>query len=341
MTPGHVALVEVTRGARGVESAECIHYGSVAVVDASGKLVASAGDPEFAAFTRSTIKPFQALPFMLDDGPAHFGFAPAQVAMLCSSHSGEAEHIAEVDAMLAHIGCGEVQLRCGCHVPLMYAATNQTPAPGAVFDQRYNNCSGKHAGFLGYCRLHDLPLETYLDEGHPLQRRVRKTLAAFVRRPEDSLAMGIDGCSAPNYALPLSALALAYARLAQGSADPEYGAQLAPLFDAMTGNPQLVSGTGRHDLAFMRAAPGDWVAKVGADGVQAIGIRSAGLGIAIKVADGAARALPVAAVGVLKQLGLVDDPAASSLASLIEPPVRNARGIETGRIRCVAAIRRA
>jgi L-asparaginase II len=142
-----------------------------------------------------------------------------------------------------------------------------------------------------------------------------------------------DGCSAPNYGMPLARLAYAYARLAQSAHDEKYGESLATLYRAMTAHPEMVSGKGRFDLATMQTAPGDWVAKGGAEGVQAIGVRSAGLGIAIKVVDGNARALYPTAVAVLHQLGLLTSPEKSALASWAKPPLSNLRGLPTGEIR--------
>ncbi|HEV7619798.1 MAG TPA: asparaginase, partial [Burkholderiaceae bacterium] len=268
----HAPLIEVTRG----EQVECIHAGSVAVVNTRGDLLYQAGDPHFFTFTRSTIKPFQAVPFLHSGGPARFGFTTREIALLCASHSGEAMHIDTVQSMLHKAGCDEHHLRCGCHVPMVYSVTDKLPPAGETYNQLHNNCSGKHAGFLAYCVQHGHALDSYLDPAHPLQQAVRTSVAHFAGMQESDLKMGIDGCSAPNYAMPLSRLALAYARLAQNDKDAIYGGVLGDLYRAMTMHPELVSGTGRNDLAFMQTAPGDWVAKIGADGVQVIGVRSAG-----------------------------------------------------------------
>lgn len=326
----HVPLVEVTRG----DEVECVHSGSVAVVDVHGSVLYQAGDPHFLTFTRSTIKPFQAAPFVRAGGPARFGYSESEVALLCASHSGEKMHTDAVQSMLRKAGCDEHHLRCGCHIPMRYGSDDRVP-DSAVFTQLHNNCSGKHAGFLAACVQHDFPLGSYLAPSHPLQQQVRASVAHFAGMQETDLKMGIDGCSAPNYALPLSRLALAYARLAQGAPDAEYGNALGDMFQAMTRHPELVSGTGRNDLAFMQAGGGDWVAKIGADGVQVIGVRSAGLGIALKVVDGNMRALYTAAVAVLQQLGLVTAPAASSLAPWLRPQLHNFMGLHTGEVRPV------
>lgn len=327
-------LAELTRGGH----AESVHYGAVAVVDAQGRLLAHAGDPQYSTFTRSTIKPFQAMPFMEAGGPAQFGYGSREIALLCASHSGESVHIDTVSGMLKKAGCAEHQLQCGCHVPIHYATMERHPAPGETFTQLHNNCSGKHAGFLAYCEQHGLPKQNYLDPAHPLQRAVRRCVADVAGLEEAAMPSGTDGCSAPNYALPLSGLAKAYARLAQGAAEPVHGAVMGPLFDAMTAHPELVSGTGRADLALMRAGRGDWVAKGGAEGVQAIGIRSAGIGIAIKVADGSARGLQAATAAVLQHLGLLATAEAKALQAWLHATQRNARGLETGDIRAAVVL---
>lgn len=330
----HVPLVEITRG----NDVESIHFGSVAVVNTRGGLLYQAGDPDFLTFTRSTIKPFQAAPFLRAGGPAKFGFTTQEVALLCASHSGEPMHAEAVQSMLHKAGCGEHHLRCGCHEPMVYAATD-TPAPiGETWNQLHHNCSGKHAGFLASCVQHGYSLDSYLDAAHPVQQAVRASVAHFAGIAESDLHMGIDGCSAPNYAVPLSRLALAYARLAQGENDVLYGSALNDLYQAMTAHPDMVSGTGRSDLAFMQAAPGDWVAKVGAEGVQVIGVRSAGLGIAIKVADGNPRALYTATISVLQQLGLIAAPETSRLAKWTRPQMKNFAGLYIGEVRAAVTL---
>lgn len=327
-------LAEVTRGGQ----VESMHAGAVAVVNLRGDLLCHAGDPHFLTFTRSTLKPFQALPFMRSGGAAHFGFGSREIALMCASHSGEKAHVDIVRAMLSSAGCDEHHLRCGCHVPIHYATAELRPPPDEHFNQLHNNCSGKHAGFLAYCVQHGMALESYINPDHPLQKAIRQHVAQVTALAETDLKSGIDGCSAPNYALPLSRLALGYARLAQRGNDLEYGSEFGQLFDAMTRHPELVSGTGRPDLAFMRTVPGDWVAKGGAEGVQAIGIRSAGLGIAVKVADGNARALYPATIAVLQQLGLIDVVESTPLAPWLQPSLRNLRGVQTGDIRATVAL---
>ena len=330
----HATLVEVTRG----DEVECLHGGSIAVVDTQGKLLYQMGDPNHLTFTRSTIKPFQAAPFLHGGGVQQFGYSQAEVAMLCASHSGEAVHIEAASSMLRKAGCSVDDLRCGCQIPLGFAARDQLPPGDAIFTQLHNNCSGKHAGFLAYCVQHGLSRTDYLAPQHGLQQAVRASVAHYLDMQPAQMKVGTDGCSAPNYAVPLARLATGYARLAQGAHSDEYGDALSVCRDAMMRYPELISGVGRNDLAFMQTAPGDWVAKIGADGVQVIGVRSAGLGIALKVADGNMRALYTAAVAVLQQLGLVDDAAASPLAPWLRPQLHNFMGLRTGEVRATVRL---
>lgn len=322
----HVPLAEVTRGGH----VESIHFGSIAVVNAKGELVYAAGDPSFMTFTRSTIKPFQALPFMQGGGAAHYGFGRRELALLCASHSGEPMHTELARSILQRAGCGEHHLRCGCHVPTFYAALNRTPPFGESYNQLHNNCSGKHSGFIAYCMQHGLPTATYLDPAHPLQQAIRKNVAEVAGVAEAAMPAGVDGCSAPNYALPLQQLALAYARLASAAE----GSALGQLYGAMTTYPELVSGTARFDDAMMRTGAGDWVAKAGAEGVQTMGIRSQGLGIAVKVIDGNVRGLHVAVLALLKKLELLP-PDAPLLAPWRQLKIDNAKGAEVGAVRAV------
>ena len=325
--PAHVPLAIVTRG----DLAESVHYGSVAVVDASGRLVAAAGDPHAVTFTRSALKPLQALPFVRAGGPQRFGFSEPQIALLCASHSGEPRHVDAVADMLARAGNTPADLQCGTHAPGHYEVRGEVP-PRPPYSPLAHNCSGKHAGMLAACTLHGYDKRDYLAFDHPVQRAVRTTVSELAEVDEATLPCGIDGCSAPNYAMPLAALARAYAVLAAGGTSP-----LATVRDAMAAHPAMVSGAGRSDERLMLAGRGDWIAKIGAEGVQAVGIASRRLGVAIKIADGTRRALASVTVAVLDALGLCDDAAREALAPLVGPAIANYRGTATGRT--VAVVR--
>ena len=326
---GAAPLAEVVRG----HLVESVHQGHVAVVDRQGRLLFSAGNPQALVYTRSALKPLQALPFTLAGGIGRFGFSGPETALLCASHSGEPRHVSAAADMLARCGCTAGDLQCGEHLPYFYDATD-TPPPPPPYSALAHNCSGKHSGMLACCVLHGWSKGDYLDAAHPLQKQIRAAVARVCKIPEETLVEGTDGCSAPNYAMPLAALAGAYAQLATArndAADPD-GAALGQLAGAMRQNPGMVSGERRTDLALAQASAGDWIGTAGAEGVQAVGVVSRGLGIAVKVADGQQRALSSVTVAILEQLGLIDADRRASLGRLARPVLRNVRGIVTGHI---------
>lgn len=329
-----VPLVETTRGG----TLECVHFGALAVTDTEGRVLACAGDPHRVTFTRSTLKPLQALAFVQGGGVRHFGLTSANLAMLCASHGGEPMHVEQVEQILAKAGVGYQRLQCGCHVP-MFVEPGVAAPPGS-YDERHHNCSGKHAGFLAWCVQHGQPLDSYLEPGHPLQQAIRAGVAQAVGLQEHQLAMGIDGCSAPNYAFPLSHLARGFARLASGRRDARLGESFEPLAAAMTAHPELVSGTGRNDQAFMQAGRGDWVTKVGADGVQVVASRSRGEALALKVSDGNPLALYAATVEALDQLGWLDAAQRDALQPWRKAVIGSVKGAPVGARRAVFRLAR-
>ncbi len=329
---GHLPLAVVRRG----EQVESVHYGSIAVVDINGEILKSVGNPLALTYLRSTLKPLQALPLMAHPGVSQLNLSAAEIATLCSSHSGEPRHVDAVLSVLAKAGRTKQELRCGVHPPLYFAAFGQSPVAGEVYTPLQNNCSGKHAGMLALCGLLNADPGNYLDAEHPVQQAILQAIKHFsgYREPR----MGIDGCSAPNFAAPLSALARAYARLSEAAHDPQYGDAHQRIFSAVAEHPEMVSGLARLDLALTHAGQGRFISKGGAEGMQALGVRQPGIGIAIKIADGNARALPVVAVEVLRQLDLIDSIEGTPLADYARVRLTNFRGTEVGDIRPVFSL---
>ena len=333
--PRHVPITVAFRGGH----AENIHHGSLAVVDAKGRLLASVGDVDSPLFTRSSLKPFQAMP-LIAQAAELYELTDADVALLCASHSGESMHVERAAALLAKIGASESSLDCGSHVPFFFGVNGVTPEPGARFNRLHHNCSGKHTGMLLLAHALGAPQRGYLDIHHAVQREIARSVSHFSSVPVAQLVRGTDGCSAPNYALPLRSLAHAFARLTLEEPDPVFGKAPLRIARAMSRHPELVSGQGRNDLALMRAGRGDWVSKVGADGVQALASFSRGVAIAAKVSDGLLPPLMVAFVSAMEQLGWLDEDSRAALASLVPPPLRNAAGIDVGEMRGVLELKR-
>ncbi len=332
--PAHVPLAVATRAG----AVESVHYGSIVVCDGAGRSVHACGDPDALTWTRSTLKPFQALALLSHPGFPALAFEDADVAIVCASHSGEPRHAHAVLAALARGGAAKEDLACGTHAPLYLDALGQRPMHDDVYTPLHHNCSGKHAGMLALAGLLGAPLAGYLAPEHPVQQCVRGVVAAAFGIDSAALVCGVDGCGAPNYAVPLARLATAYAWLG-GAGAARLAAERARVCAAMTGHAGLVSGLKRLDLLVMHAGRGDWVAKSGADGVQALAIRSHGLGIAIKIADGAPRAREVVTLEVLRQLGLRDGHEEDALALAACPPILNHHGVVTGDVRPVFTLR--
>ena len=167
-----------------------------------GEADARCRHPSALNFTRSSLKPLQALPFVEAGGMSRFNFGSHELALMCASHGGEQVHVRIAARMLERIGARESDLQCGCHPPSYFMATDTSPPAGVRWSQLNHNCSGKHSGFLAYCRLFGHRFNNYVDPDGPLQTRIRNVVQGFAG--SDSIGTGIDGCSAPNFAMPLS-----------------------------------------------------------------------------------------------------------------------------------------
>jgi L-asparaginase II len=270
-------------------------------------------------FLRSAAKPLQALAAVRAGVLERLGLDDRHLAVACASHGGSPEHVARVAEILAADGLGSEALACGPLAPREPAAAAMLAGPPRRI---HHNCSGKHALGLALCVVSGWPLEGYLDEAHPLQRAMAAAVSDALG--VDALAHAIDGCGMPTYLAPLDALARAFGRLAGGDLG-EAGARVAA---AMRAHPALVAYPGAIDTELMAAT--DAVAKIGAEGIVAIGCPDR-RGLALKVADGAMRALDPAAVWAARELlGL--DASGAALAALAEPAVLNSRGDAVGRL---------
>ncbi len=335
--PTYAPLVRFGRGGR----TESVHFGALAVVDRTGRLLLAAGDPTTVVFMRSSAKPFQALPFVADGGPEHFGLDDADLALICASHTGREEHTRRVAALLARAELTPAALQCGVHPPADPETATALACRGEAPTPLHHNCSGKHTGMLLRARMHGWDTATYLDPEHPVQRDIRAALARFAGLPPEALALGTDGCSAPNFALPLYHAAWAWARLADPTdLDEPWATAARRITAAMTAHPEMVGGPGRFDTELMRALGPAVVAKAGAEGYQALGLAAGhwpgapgGVGIALKIADGDARnrARGVVALALLRRAGLLPEGIPPNLTRWAPTgPVTNWRGLEVG-----------
>lgn len=348
-------VFELTRG----EVVESVHYGAIAIAAARGNLLASYADPKTVVYLRSAAKPFQLLSFLENNGADFYGLTLEEISVMCASHAGTDAHVEALRSIHRKTGIKEEHLQCGIH-PLSDEKTV------AALKSRHeeispirHNCSGKHTGMLAYALMIGAALDDYLMPSHAVQQAILNVFAEICTYPSDKVALGTDGCSAPNFAVPLENVAAAYARLCDPLSSRPALSQARiqacqTVAQAMKEHPNMVAGPGRFDTALMESAYNSGsalISKGGAEGYQAIGLfpgtlgpGSPGIGIAFKISDGDLKghshpagepyghARPAVALEILRQLGLSFEQ--GSLADFGPGfPIRNWRDLHVGSAR--------
>lgn len=332
--PPAPVLVEVTRGGL----VESVHRGRIAVVNAVGRLVAAWGDPDRRLYARSAIKPLQAIPLVESGSLDAYGLGDEELALACASHNGEPVHAGMVAGWLARLGLAENDLECGAHPPLDPEAAAALIRRGQPAGALHNNCSGKHAGMLTVACHGNMATTGYVASSHPVQQRVEAVLAEMCDCDLGAAPRGIDGCSLPQIALPLRALALAMARMADPDAAGLPAGRAAAVLrirQAWAGHPYLIAGRDRFDTRLIEATGGQVLVKVGAEGVTCAVVPALQVGIALKIEDGGGRAVGVALAAVLARLGVASG---DTLAPFRETVIRNIAGLDVGVVRAAAGV---
>ena len=274
---------------------ESTHRVQAVVCDERGRVLSVAGNPETSTFIRSALKPFQALAVTTSGTLERFNLNDRDLAIICSSHHGQIEQVRQVFKILWRCDVDPSVLQCpipeGKQTPLEY------------------NCSGKHAGMLAVCQQRQWPLNNYLEYNHPVQKLILSQLAELMKMPGEELIPARDDCGAPTYFVQLRQMASLYAQLASGD-----NLGMERIVRAMTHHPTMVAGEGEFDTELMRLSEGELVSKAGAEGVQCIGRVGEGMGLAIKVMDGAKRAKYAVAIQLLKQMGWISPSVSETLA---------------------------
>ncbi|MFZ3101743.1 MAG: asparaginase [Desulfitobacteriaceae bacterium] len=324
-------LVEVTRK----PLVESIHRGSIAVTDAVGNLIAWAGDPESTTYYRSAAKPIQALPVITSGAADKFGLTDAELAIICSSHSGEDDHVKVITGLLDKLGFSMDMLQCGTHPPFNNTSALEIWRKGLQPTALHCNCSGKHLGMLAICKAWGWSTDDYLKLDHPLQQLLLTKMKEY--HNYDKIVVGVDGCGVPVYGLPLKEMAKGFARLSKPDnlLPAEISDATKRLVTAMTNYPKLVAGTSRLDTILMEILGHTVVSKAGAEGVQCLGLLEQGIGIAIKIEDGAIRATAPTCIEVLRQLGVLSEKELQQLNSRHYAPIKNQRNEIVGELRPV------
>lgn len=296
-------LVEVTRG----PLVENVHYGSLAVVDGTGKVVAYAGDPHYLSYMRSAAKPLQASAALESGAIDRFGISEAELAVMCGSHIGDSYHVEAVSGILRKIGLTEDAFTLGPDLSMSHRLREQRLAEGVAASCVFNNCSGKHACMLALCRDKGWDIRDYQRPDHPVQQLIRATVAAYSEMPADDIVIGVDGCGVPVFAMPLDHMARAYYNLANPAEKlpPTRAAAARRITAAMTRHPEMVAGHGMFCTALMTATKGRIVGKLGADAVYCCAPVDGELGIALKITSGNTAMLAPVMVRALTQLDLL------------------------------------
>ncbi len=318
--------VVATRGGQ-VESRHRVH---AAVVDASGKLVASAGDVALQTFWRSCAKPFQVMPFIETGGFDEVGWGDDELALACASHGGEPEHVSIAESMLGDLGLEEGDLACGPHEPLSPRGSKIARESGIRIGRLHNNCSGKHAAMLAFARSEGWSTSGYERLGHEVQSASLREVSRWTEIEESRISCAVDGCGVVVFGLPLERMAAAYARLA--SAVERREEVPTRVVDAIRTRPFLFGGTDRFDSILIEETDGRIVSKVGAEGVHSALVPALGLGIALKVEDGAQRAQYPALLRLLQLIGALPGQLPDRLDDVIRRPLLNSRGEVVGEV---------
>ncbi|MGV3488759.1 MAG: asparaginase [Tuberibacillus sp.] len=324
-------MIHVYRG----DIIESQHHFHVAVVDQTGKLIYSYGDPKKQTFARSSMKPFQAVPLVETGAADHFNYSERELSLSCSSHSGESIHRDTVLGILKRIGLPEEALQCGTHVPRDAESYKELIRAGKDLTPVFSNCSGKHSGMLATAVHMGEDPGSYRDINHPVQQRILQAISDIFEIPVEDIPLGVDGCGAPVHSTPLDKLAFAYARLANPvEGQIPHAEALNRIHHAMMTHPEMVAGKNRFDTDVMALAQGKIVAKAGAEGVQCVGLTDQGIGIAVKIEDGQPRATSAVVLAVLQKLG-IDLPVfqdSDVYQGYRYPVITNTRGDVVGKI---------
>ena len=338
----HFPLIETTRG----NTVESIHYGSIAIAFYGRKKVFSIGDSKHPFFLRSSAKPFQALAFIERGGGNQFNFSHQEIAILCASHSGTDLQVDVLSHLQKKIGITEDMLYCGLHPPFHEKTAQRMLKNNEPLHPNRHNCSGKHTGMLAFTKMIGAPFETYLEHTHPVQKHILDTFSEMCEVPVDSIHLGVDGCSAPVFAVPLANAAAAFVKLCQPDNLPLERANACRMITtAMAAHPDMVAGPGRFDTTVINTAHGKIITKIGSEGYQGIGVMpgackffKGSIGIISKIGDGdlALRAGSIVSLAILEKLGVLSDQELTKLRKFYTRPIKNFRGTDIGEIRPTA-----
>ncbi|WP_331917591.1 asparaginase [Pseudobacteroides sp.] len=316
-------LVVLTRTNR----IESVHKGYICVTDSKKNVIYSIGDPDTKVYFRSSAKPIQAVALASSGAINKFNITLKELAIICSSHSGEDFHREAVSSILNKVGLNEESLSCGVANPYNQDMINQLIRKGERPSQLYNCCSGKHAGMLALCKYYDFPTEAYTEPDHPVQKIILKTLAELLDCNTEDIVIGIDGCDAPTFMVSLHQASYLYSLLAQGiNGTGKYRNAFGIIQKAMISYPRMINGDKEFCTDLITHSDGKVIGKVGAEGIYCVAVPEKQLGICIKISDGNERGVYPVTTHILSQLEVLNEKAMEKLRTWAFPPVKNHKG---------------
>jgi L-asparaginase II len=312
---------------------ESFHRGVVCIVDRDGKIVFSLGDVQQVCYPRSAMKLLQVIPLLVGGGMKHLGLTLEEIAVMCGSHNGEAEHLRVVRSILKKIGLDESALNCGPQYPSSKRDANALIKADEKPHHIHNNCSGKHAGMLAACVLNNWPVHDYINPHHALQQRILEICSLMYEYPKEKMVTALDGCSAPIFSVPVYNQALAFKNLvANSSFDPAIQRACKTIVEAVSTYPFMVAGTGRYCTDLMQITAPKIIGKTGAEGIFCMTFTEQQLGVCIKIDDGKMLPQYNVAEALVEASGLFTADQLSPLNKYKEATITNFNKLPTGKI---------
>ncbi|MBK9749687.1 MAG: asparaginase [Chloroflexi bacterium] len=323
--PADVALAYTVRG----EAIDCVHYGSVVVVDALGTVLFSLGDSHRLTFERSITKPAKAVA-VIQHPLASYSPSTDHIALMAGSHSGTQAHITVLKNMLQSLSLSESELLCGTTLPIGDDAILELIQNKGQLSPLHSDCSGEHIGLISLCKSIDLEYTNYTHLDHPVQEIIRNTLTLFSDYDHSIAETAVDGCNLPTYQVPLYNMALMMARLCPPVEEPK---ELTLVLDAISREPLLYGGgSDRFVTNLIKTTQGRIIAKDGAEGLFVLGWRGKGIGLAIKIADGNHRAANPVVISIIRKLGLLSEEDLEIVEAVSCPPLFSHTGLQVGKV---------
>ncbi|MCX8131965.1 MAG: asparaginase [Clostridia bacterium] len=310
---------------------ESIHKGYLCVTDPQKNIVYSIGNRDTKVYLRSSAKPIQAVAFASSGAMEKFNINLEELAIICSSHSGEDFHLKAVSSILNKIGLNEESLSCGVANPYNQDMINELIKKGERPSQLYNCCSGKHAGMLALCKYYNFPVEGYTEPEHPVQQLILKTVAELLECDTGDITLGIDGCGIPTFMVTLHQASYLYSLLAHGyNGTGKYKEAFGLIQKAMTSYPRMINGDKEFCTDLITHSEGKVIGKVGAEGIYCVAVPEKQLGICIKISDGNERGVYPVTTHILSELGVLNKQAMERLKAWAYPSVKNHKGKVVG-----------